>query len=41
LFCSGDVLPGGWFSHTFTEPGVVHYFCSIHFDMTGTITVTE
>jgi plastocyanin len=40
LFDSGNVDPGGTFSFTFTDPGTYDYFCSIHPNMDGTITVT-
>lgn len=33
--------PGDTFSHTFSEPGEYPYFCFIHNQMTGHITVTE
>lgn len=41
LFDSGELLPGGRFSHTFTEPGEYLYACSLHPDeqLVGTITV--
>ena len=28
------------FSYIFTKPGVYHYFCTLHPQMVGTITVT-
>lgn len=36
---SSDVNPGSNYSFTFTEPGTYHYHCSIHSEMTGTVTV--
>ncbi|HEY5649024.1 MAG TPA: plastocyanin/azurin family copper-binding protein [Nitrospiria bacterium] len=33
--------PGDTFSHTFSVPGEYPYFCFIHNQMTGHITVTE
>lgn len=33
--------PGDVFSHTFSTPGEYPYFCFIHNQMTGHITVTE
>ncbi len=33
--------PGDTFNHTFTLPGEYPYFCFIHNQMTGHITVTE
>ena len=40
-FNSGTLQPGASFSHTFTTAGTFSYFCEIHPNMTGTITVTE
>lgn len=40
-FDSGDIEAGEEFSFTFEEPGTFSYFCEIHPDMIGTITVTE
>ena len=37
---SGTITPGGTFNFTFSEPGTFPYFCSIHNNMRGTITVT-
>lgn len=34
-----SISPGETFEYTFTEPGQVHYFCRIHPDMQGQITV--
>jgi plastocyanin len=36
LFDSGGLYP---FSHTFTEPGVYNYICTIHSSMRGKVTV--
>jgi len=33
--------PGAVYSHTFTTPGEYPYFCFIHNQMTGKITVTK
>jgi plastocyanin len=38
-FDSGTLATGATFDHTFEEAGEFDYFCSIHPDMTGTITV--
>lgn len=38
---SGMVNPGASYSFTFDKPGTYHYHCSIHPEMTGTITVTQ
>lgn len=38
-FDSGTLGTDGTFEHTFEEAGVFDYFCSIHPEMTGTITV--
>lgn len=40
LFDSGNVDPGGTFTFTFADPGTYDYFCSIHANMDGTVTVT-
>ena len=40
-FDSGDIEAGEDFSFTFEDPGTFSYFCEIHPDMVGTITVTE
>lgn len=37
---SPTLQTGESYSYTFTEPGTYAYYCSIHPDMTGTITVT-
>jgi plastocyanin len=39
-FDSGVFGKGKSFSHTFTAPGVYNYYCAVHPDMVGTITVT-
>ena len=39
LFRSGGIDGGGSYSFKFTKPGVYKYNCSIHPQMTGTITV--
>jgi plastocyanin len=39
-FDSGNLATGGTFSFTFDTAGTYAYFCEIHPDMTGTITVT-
>lgn len=36
---SGGIRSGDSFEFTFDEPGVYEYFCSIHTQMTGTLTV--
>lgn len=38
-FSSGNILPGGSFSHTFNNPGTFDYFCDIHPNMTGSVEV--
>ena len=40
-FDSGDLATGKSFSHTFDTAGTYNYKCSIHPNMTGTVTVTE
>jgi plastocyanin len=40
-FASGTLQPGGSFSHTFATAGSFPYFCEIHPQMTGTVTVTD
>jgi plastocyanin len=37
---SGNVAPGATYSHAFTQAGTFTYHCSIHAQMTGTITVS-
>lgn len=41
LFSSGPFKPGESWSHTFTKPGIYHYFCSIHPWMNGAVVVNE
>lgn len=36
---SGNLANGDSYSFTFTKPGIYHYDCSIHPNMTGTVTV--
>ncbi len=38
---SGNLAPGSSYSFTYTTAGTFKYHCSIHPDMTGTVTVTE
>jgi plastocyanin len=38
---SGTLNPGAKFSIKVTQPGVIHYFCSIHPFMKATIVVTK
>lgn len=38
LFDSGDINPGGTFTHTFAAAGTYPYHCTIHPTMLGTIT---
>jgi plastocyanin len=38
-FASSPMANGQTFTHTFTTAGTVAYHCSIHPEMTGTITV--
>jgi plastocyanin len=40
-FDTGTIAPGGSASITFDTPGTYSYFCSIHPNMTGTITVVS
>jgi len=40
-FNSGTLQPGGSFSNTFATAGSFPYFCEIHPQMTGTVTVTD
>ena len=40
-FDSGTLQPGQSFSHTFQNPGVVTYHCSIHPFMTGSVVVGQ
>ena len=39
-FDSGHVAAGSTFSHTFAAAGTFTYHCTIHNQMTGTVTVT-
>jgi len=39
LFESGQMSRGSNFSHTFSDKGTFAYHCSIHPEMTGTVTV--
>lgn len=41
IWNSGGLSNGDSFEFTFTEPGEYDYFCSIHPQMTGTVTVEE
>lgn len=41
LFSSNPFKPGQSWSHTFTKPGIYHYFCSIHPWMNGAIVVSQ
>ena len=38
---SGTLKPGARFSITLTQPGTIHYFCTIHPWMKGTIVVSR
>lgn len=40
LFDSGNVLPNGIYSYTFSTAGTYTYHCSIHTSMKGTVVVT-
>lgn len=40
-FTSPDVEPGQTYRHTFDEPGVVRYRCTIHANMAGELRVEE
>jgi plastocyanin len=40
-FDSGTLAPGGGFSTTFSTPGTFSYFCTLHTQMRGTVTVTS
>jgi plastocyanin len=40
-FDSGILSAGSEFEHTFDTPGTYAYFCAIHPEMQGTVTVTE
>jgi plastocyanin len=39
IWNSGPLSQSGTFQHTFTQPGIFLYFCSIHSTMRGTILV--
>jgi plastocyanin len=39
-FNSGTLSPGAGFSSTFSTPGTFSYNCTLHPEMTGTVTVT-
>lgn len=39
VFDSGNIASNGSFSYTFNTAGVFKYYCRIHTNMTGTITV--
>jgi plastocyanin len=39
LFVSGNINPGGTYSHQFTSAGTYTYRCTIHTGMTGRIIV--
>lgn len=38
---ASDIQQGGVFTHTFTEPGVYEYVCSVHSSMAGSVVVVE
>jgi plastocyanin len=40
-FDSGTLQPGESYSHTFQNPGMVAYYCSIHPFMTGSVSVGQ
>jgi plastocyanin len=40
-FNSGNIAPGGTFSHTFTAAGTYPYHCSIHTSMTAKVVVNN
>jgi plastocyanin len=40
-FNSGVLTVGNEFTETFETPGSFDYFCAIHPEMRGTVTVTE
>jgi len=39
LFSSGNITPGGTYTHAFVSKGTFGYHCSIHPQMTASITV--
>src|ERR687890_519317 len=39
-FDSGIMAPAATFEHTFTEAGEYHYFCILHPNMVGTVSVS-
>ena len=41
VFDSGTLQPGQSYSFTFKQPGTYAYYCRIHPDMTGTVTVSS
>lgn len=41
VFHSGTLRPGEEFVYTFEQPGTFTYFCQIHPEMSGTITIDE
>ncbi len=41
MWDSGNIPPGGSFSHTFNTPGVYSYHCELHPNMAGTVYVTD
>jgi plastocyanin len=40
-FNSGNIITGGQFKFTFSQPGTYKYHCNIHPSMTGVVTVTS
>ncbi|NLF12044.1 MAG: cupredoxin family copper-binding protein [Anaerolineaceae bacterium] len=40
-FDSGELQPGDTFSYTFDQAGTFDYFCTLHPDMTASVTVEE
>ena len=40
-FDSGNIAPGGSFTHTFSTAGAVRYYCKLHKGMEGTVVVGE
>jgi plastocyanin len=41
VFDSGTLSQGGSYEYTFSQAGSFPYYCKIHPDMTGTVTVTQ